>query len=221
MNDVSQMKEVNNFENVFTYLHKASLPQFYCEYTLITYSLKIRHLQDNNMPISLPPPVPSNHPLLLLLPDNYVNSHDIIRRILNLTYRDMFLRPLTHSTPNSILSCLPNLYSDNCVLDDYFNLLCFKFPHVSYHMSTDFTQYVYAIAGNADKKYTNPNIFTKHSSPTNFSSENVKVIFLPIFESHGSNKGHNVLVVLLTTIIPNMNNEILYINSKKQNTMFL
>ena len=123
MNDVSQMKEVNDFENVFTYLHKANLPQFYCEYTLITYSLKIRHLQDNHMPISLPPPVPSNHPLLLLLPDNYVNSHDIIRRILNLTYRDMFLRPLTHSTWNSILSCLPNLYSDNCVLDDYFNLL--------------------------------------------------------------------------------------------------
>ena len=49
-----------------------------------------------------------------------------------------------------------------------------------------------------------------------FSSENVEVILLPIFESQGSNKGHNVLVVLLTTIIPNMNNEILYIDSENK-----
>ena len=147
---ITQSQGIDQSHHDFIYLHNATLPSFQSTYSLSTYAEKIRALDDNFQEITIPPPLAPNHPLLSLIPKNYEHPHNILRRIINIPDKAIKLPPLLHTTPKSIISCFPNLYSDNSVLDDLLNLLCIKFSHVTSYTSTDFTLYQRKIQENDD-----------------------------------------------------------------------
>ena len=201
--------------NAYSYLKHAPLLPFEYNYSLSEYAETIRSLQEGSLPIMKPPPHPKEHPILNILPATFEDPHNVLRRVLHIQDKNVLIPPLGYCKPQSILSCLPNLYSDNAILDDALIILCSKYTHTSVYASNSFGLFLRGINEDNNSELADPRTYNLFCSAPTLSPRTQHIVFLPIFEGVEGGNGHNVLAAKIKreTVFGGVADEILYFDS--------